>query len=56
MRKYGRLDAARATEGSGLGLALARAVASLHCGELRLEDNQPGLRVELILSRTPSSQ
>jgi len=53
MRKYGRLDAARATEGSGLGLALARAVASLHCGELRLEDNQPGLRVELVLSRTP---
>jgi signal transduction histidine kinase len=56
VRKYGRLDAARATEGSGLGLALARAVASLHRGELRLEDNQPGLRVELILSRTPSGQ
>jgi signal transduction histidine kinase len=51
VRKYGRLDAARATDGSGLGLALVRAVASLHQGELRLEDNEPGLRVVMILPR-----
>jgi signal transduction histidine kinase len=47
MRKYRRLDEARATDGSGLGLALVRAVARLHGGDLVLEDNDPGLRVIL---------
>ncbi|MDB5698102.1 MAG: Signal transduction histidine kinase [Alphaproteobacteria bacterium] len=47
LRKYGRLDAARVTEGSGLGLALVQAVARLHGGELILEDNNPGLRAIL---------
>ena len=49
VRKYGRLDASRTSEGSGLGLALARAVARLHGGDIRLEDNDPGLRVVLSL-------
>jgi signal transduction histidine kinase len=31
-------------EGGGLGLALVSAIARLHRGELRLEDNAPGLR------------
>jgi len=30
-----------------LGLSLVRAVARLHCAELILEDNLPGLRVLL---------
>jgi len=51
VRKYRRLDPARGTDGSGVGLALVRAVANLHCGELRLEDNAPGLRVLIILPR-----
>jgi signal transduction histidine kinase len=51
LRKYGRLDEARATDGSGLGLALVGAVARLHGGELVLEDNDPGLRAVLNLSR-----
>lgn len=51
LRKYRRLDGARATGGSGLGLALVRAVARLHSGELVLEDNSPGLRAVLILPR-----
>jgi signal transduction histidine kinase len=51
IRKYRRLEEARTTEGSGLGLAMARAVARLHGGDIVLEDNQPGLRVRLVLRR-----
>lgn len=49
--KYRRLEESRTTEGSGLGLALARAVARLHGGDIELEDNRPGLRVVLRLRR-----
>ncbi|GGC52892.1 two-component sensor histidine kinase [Siccirubricoccus deserti] len=49
LRRFHRLDAARSTPGSGLGLALVAAVAELHGMALRLEDHQPGLRVVLSL-------
>lgn len=49
--KYRRLEEARTTEGSGLGLSMARAVARLHGGDLVLEDNEPGLRVRLVVRR-----
>ena len=43
-----RLDAARQSDGSGLGLALVRAVADRHSAKLLLAGNQPsGLRVSL---------
>lgn len=48
-RRFGRLDAARATPGAGLGISLAEAVAHLHNGRLELTDNAPGLRATLIL-------
>jgi signal transduction histidine kinase len=48
-RQFGRLDASRSAGGAGLGLALAEAVSHLHHGRLELEDNEPGLRVSLIL-------
>src|SRR5438270_2113874 len=51
MKKYGRLEQARTLEGSGLGLALVRAVARLHGGDLWLEDNRPGLRAVMHLPR-----
>jgi signal transduction histidine kinase len=54
VRKYRRLEEARTTEGSGLGLAMVRAAARLHAGDLLLEDNDPGLRVRLILRREPA--
>ena len=41
-------ESARSTPGSGLGLSLVQAVAYLHGGVLRLEDNHPGLRAVLI--------
>ena len=45
--RFVRLDAARSTPGSGLGLALVAAVADLHGIALTFEDNHPGLRVRL---------
>jgi signal transduction histidine kinase len=47
--RFVRLDAARGGSGSGLGLSIAAAAAKLHGGELRLEDNDPGLRAVLTL-------
>lgn len=47
--RFVRLENARSQPGSGLGLSLAAAVARLHHGALRIEDNAPGLRVALSL-------
>lgn len=47
--RFVRLESARSRPGSGLGLSLAAAVARLHGGSVRLEDNKPGLRVMLSL-------
>lgn len=51
--RFVRLENSRSRAGSGLGLSMVAAIARLHHGELRLEDNAPGLRVILSL---PSSQ
>jgi len=47
LRRLYRLEKSRTTEGSGLGLALVKAVADLHHADLTLTDAQPGLRVRL---------
>lgn len=47
LRKFGRLDRARTTEGTGLGLPFVEAVADLHNGNVTLEDNKPGLRAAI---------
>ena len=47
--RFVRLENSRSRPGTGLGLSLVAAVARLHNGELRLEDNNPGLRVVLSL-------
>ena len=46
-----RLEQSRSEPGSGLGLSLASAVARLHGGELKLEDNHPGLKSVIALPR-----
>jgi signal transduction histidine kinase len=48
--RFVRLDEARGGSGSGLGLSIVAAAAKLHGGELRLEDNRPGLRAVLTLA------
>ncbi len=49
VERFVRLEASRTQPGSGLGLSLASAVATLHGGELRLGDAHPGLVATLVL-------
>jgi signal transduction histidine kinase len=51
VERFVRLEKSRSQPGSGLGLSLVSAVARLHGGEFRLEDNAPGLRALLLLPR-----
>jgi signal transduction histidine kinase len=51
VERFVRLEQSRSAPGSGLGLSLAAAVARLHGGELKLEDNHPGLRSIIMLPR-----
>lgn len=51
--RFYRRDASRTTPGSGLGLALVRAIAGLHDAELHLSDNKPGVRVSLLFRPSP---
>jgi signal transduction histidine kinase len=47
--RFVRLENSRSRPGSGLGLAMAAAIARLHHGVLRLDDNSPGLCVSLTI-------
>ena len=51
LERFVRLETSRSRPGSGLGLSLVSAVAKLHDGSLRLEDNAPGLRIVLDVPR-----
>ncbi len=53
--RFVRLEASRSAPGSGLGLSLAAAVARLHKGAVRLEDNAPGLRAIMSLPAMPAA-
>jgi signal transduction histidine kinase len=55
LERYVRLDQARSTPGSGLGLSMVAAVAKLHGAELELDDNNPGLKVTLTFSPAPAA-
>jgi signal transduction histidine kinase len=49
LKRFVRLEESRTRPGTGLGLSLVAAVARLHGGTIRLEDNRPGLRAVLVL-------
>lgn len=51
VERFTRLEQSRSLPGSGLGLSLAAAVARLHGGELRLQDNDPGLKAVIAVPR-----
>jgi signal transduction histidine kinase len=51
VERFVRLERSRSLPGSGLGLSLAAAVARLHGGELKFEDNAPGLKSVIALPR-----
>lgn len=47
LEPFERLDSARSSPGSGLGLSVVQAIAELHGAELRLENGAPGLKVSM---------
>nr|WP_281351152.1 HAMP domain-containing sensor histidine kinase [Devosia marina] len=47
LERFVRLEKSRSETGSGLGLSLVNAVARLHGGTFRIEDNAPGVRAVL---------
>jgi signal transduction histidine kinase len=49
-QRFYRLESSRSTPGSGLGLSLVEAIATLHQVGVELTDNSPGLRVVLRFS------
>jgi signal transduction histidine kinase len=49
VERFVRLEKSRTEPGSGLGLSLVAAVARLHRGDLRIEDNEPGVRAVIDL-------
>jgi signal transduction histidine kinase len=55
VERFVRLEASRTQPGSGLGLSLASAVATLHGGELRLGDSNPGLVATLAIPALAAS-
>ena len=55
LQRFVRLEKSRSQPGSGLGLSLVAAVARLHGGSVRLEDNAPGLRAVLTLPLRPQA-
>jgi signal transduction histidine kinase len=50
-RRFYRLERSRTTSGSGLGLALVKAVVELHAATIELGDNDPGLCVTVRFRR-----
>ncbi len=55
LQRLYRLDRSRHTPGNGLGLSLVDGVAKLHRADLVLQDNAPGLRVDVTFAKATGS-
>jgi len=53
LERFVRLETSRTRTGSGLGLSLVAAVARLHGGILKLENNRPGLKAIISVPSVP---
>jgi len=53
-RRFYRLEQSRSSKGSGLGLALVKAIAQFHNATVTLKDNAPGLTVSLRFATIPA--
>jgi len=49
--RFYRLEISRSSPGNGLGLSLVAAIVNLHHGDIKLADNDPGLRLTITLPR-----
>ena len=54
LQRFVRLDTSRHRPGTGLGLALVKAVADLHDSTISLADNAPGLKVLILVPKKHS--
>ncbi|WP_091743310.1 sensor histidine kinase [Phenylobacterium immobile] len=52
LRRFARLEHSRTTPGYGLGLSMVAAIARAHFASLKLSSAEPGLAVEVELSRS----
>lgn len=55
LARFVRLEKSRSRPGFGLGLSLVNAVMRIHRGTLRLADNGPGLKVEMVFPVVPQT-
>lgn len=53
LRRFYRLEKSRHEPGSGLGLAMVKAISDLHGAELQLENAMPGLAATVVFKRQP---
>jgi hypothetical protein len=51
--RFTRLERSRTTPGHGLGLSLVAAIAKVHGGTVRLDDNHPGVKAMVTFPRRP---
>ena len=50
LRRFARMEKSRTTPGNGLGLSLVSAIAEAHNANMKLTDNEPGLKVTITFS------
>jgi signal transduction histidine kinase len=55
LKRFYRIERSRSSPGNGLGLSLVAVVAQLHGAHIEMEDNDPGLKIQLQFPAADSS-